>query len=214
MTTRAVQGLTIGETAERTGLSADTLRYYERIGLISPVGRSSAGYRVFGEEDLSRLETVLKLRGTGMPMRDMLTFVRLVREGPHTAAERRDLLTVHRTRMLAQAARLQDTIAFVEGKIEFYGGVIAECPQAPDGAPNGQIPGDALNGQARGDAPNGHASDAAPNGQTTGNALNGQTPDGAPNGQVTGSCAPNGQTAGSSSPSTAALMSSSTRTAP
>lgn len=131
MTTLTAHGLTIGETAERTGLTPDTLRYYERIGLISPVVRSTAGYRVYGEQELNWLETLLKLRGTGMPMRDMLTFVRLVKEGRQTAGERRALLEEHRTRMLAQAARLQDTIAFVEGKIEHYSGLIAECPPVP-----------------------------------------------------------------------------------
>src|ERR1700755_2257256 len=79
--------LSIAEMAERTGVSAHTLRYYERIGLLA-VARDAAGYRVYGAEDFARVVFLNRLRMTGMPIRTIQRYVALVNEGEHTVGER------------------------------------------------------------------------------------------------------------------------------
>ncbi|MFC3996659.1 MerR family transcriptional regulator [Nocardiopsis sediminis] len=119
--------LSISQAAERTGLSPDTLRYYERIGLIDPVPRSASGYRVYDEGALQWLEFVLHLRDTGMPVRDMLEFARLRRQGEHTAPQRRALLAGHREKLREQARRLESTLGFLDRKIDHYDGIAARA---------------------------------------------------------------------------------------
>ncbi|RNL81936.1 MerR family transcriptional regulator [Halostreptopolyspora alba] len=135
MTATMPRGLSISEAADRTGLSTDTLRYYERIGLIDPVPRSSAGHRVYGEAQLEQVSFVLLLRNTGMPIRDMLRYARLRREGEYTADERRELLEEHRGRLRARSRELESSIRFLNVKIDRYGGISESCPAAPPAAP-------------------------------------------------------------------------------
>jgi DNA-binding transcriptional MerR regulator len=112
--------ITIAEAAERSGLSAHTLRYYERIGLIHPVGRSTNGHRRYGREDLDWLTLLTKLRTTGMPMRQMVEYARLVREGPPTATRRREMIESHRRVIREQIAALEETATVLDSKIEMY----------------------------------------------------------------------------------------------
>lgn len=134
MTATMPRGLSISETADRTGLSTDTLRYYERIGLIDPVPRSSAGHRVYGEVQLEQVSFVLLLRNTGMPIRDMLRYARLRSEGEYTADERRELLEEHRERLCAQARELESSIRFLNVKIDRCYGIGEPCSAAPSAA--------------------------------------------------------------------------------
>ncbi|MQA98507.1 MAG: MerR family transcriptional regulator [Streptosporangiales bacterium] len=76
MATGTHTSLGIGDVTARTGLSADTLRYYERIGLLDPVPRDLAGRRAYGPDDLARIETILHLRRTHMPLEDMIRYSR------------------------------------------------------------------------------------------------------------------------------------------
>jgi DNA-binding transcriptional MerR regulator len=112
--------ITIAEAAEQSGLTAHTLRYYERIGLIHPVGRGANGHRRYGRDDLDWLTLLTKLRTTGMPIRQMVEYARLVREGPHTAARRRGMLESHRAAIREQLAELEETSAVLDQKIEAY----------------------------------------------------------------------------------------------
>ncbi|MER7048011.1 MULTISPECIES: MerR family transcriptional regulator [Streptomyces] len=112
---------TIGEVAAHTGLSADTLRWYERIGLMPHVDRTHAGQRRFTNRDLEWLAFVGKLRLTGMPVADMVRFAELVREGGHTVAARRELLIRTRGDVLGRIAELRDTLAVLDYKIDIYG---------------------------------------------------------------------------------------------
>ncbi len=112
--------ITIAEAAERSGLTAHTLRYYERIGLIHPVGRGSNGHRRYGRDDLDWLTLLTKLRTTGMPIRQMVEYATLVREGPHTAGRRREMLEAHRDAIHAQLRELSETAAVLEKKIDMY----------------------------------------------------------------------------------------------
>ena len=73
--------LTIGEVAERTGLTRHTLRYYERDGLMLGVDRGGSGHRRYSEHDLGWIELITKLRATGMPIREVRRYAELVRAG-------------------------------------------------------------------------------------------------------------------------------------
>jgi DNA-binding transcriptional MerR regulator len=112
--------ITIAQAAERSGLSAHTLRYYERIGLIHPVGRGENGHRRYGRDDMEWLALLTKLRTTDMPIRQMVEYAELVREGPHTAARRRAMLEAHREAIGRQMAQLEETAAVLDQKIQMY----------------------------------------------------------------------------------------------
>src|SRR5687768_3410837 len=101
--------LSIGQVAQRTGLSVHTLRMYEREGLFTTdVRRTATGRRVYGQEDLDWLEVCTKFRATGMPLQAIRRFAELVREGPGNEAERLELLRAHRCRIERQVAELDD----------------------------------------------------------------------------------------------------------
>ncbi|MBV1853840.1 MerR family transcriptional regulator [Catellatospora tritici] len=117
---------TIEEAARRTGLSAHTLRYYERIGLLEPVGRAGSGHRRYCDADLGWVEFLTMLRQTGMPIRDMQRFVALTRSGDHTIAQRVEVLRAHRDTLAAQLALLTRHYAKIENKISIYEGILAE----------------------------------------------------------------------------------------
>jgi DNA-binding transcriptional MerR regulator len=112
--------ITIAEAAERSGLSAHTLRYYERIGLIHRVGRGQNGHRRYGRGDIEWLEFLIKLRTTDMPIRQMVEYAELVREGPRTAARRRAMLEAHREALRERIAELEETAGVIDRKIESY----------------------------------------------------------------------------------------------
>ncbi|MFF9196872.1 MerR family transcriptional regulator [Streptomyces sp. NPDC014779] len=119
---------TISEVAALTGLTAHTLRWYERIGLMPHVDRSHTGQRRFGRRDLDWLAFVGKLRLTGMAVADMVRYAELVRAGDHTHDERRALLEATRTDVVARIAELQDALAVLDRKIDHYGTVCGGTP--------------------------------------------------------------------------------------
>lgn len=112
---------TISEVAALTGLTAHTLRWYERIGLMPHIDRSHTGQRRYSNRDLDWLALVGKLRLTGMPVADMVRYAELVRAGDHTYTERFELLKQTREDVLARIAELQGTLAVLDRKISFYG---------------------------------------------------------------------------------------------
>ncbi|MBW8092979.1 MerR family transcriptional regulator [Streptomyces hygroscopicus subsp. hygroscopicus] len=111
---------TISEVAAHTGLTAHTLRWYERIGLMPHVDRTHTGQRRFTNRDLDWLDLVGKLRLTGMPVADMVRYAELVREGRDTFAEREQLLTTHRENVRERIAELQSTLEVLDYKIDVY----------------------------------------------------------------------------------------------
>jgi DNA-binding transcriptional MerR regulator len=114
-------GLTIAEAAERTGLTADTLRYYEKDGLmLRSVPRTSSGHRQYAESDIDWIRLITKLRSTGMPIRDVRRYTELVRAGSGNEAERLDLLRAHRQEVLARLAEVQDHLGAIDYKIGLY----------------------------------------------------------------------------------------------
>ncbi|MET9922949.1 MerR family transcriptional regulator [Streptomyces sp. NPDC006435] len=119
---------TISEVAAFTGLTAHTLRWYERIGLMPHVDRSHTGQRRFTNRDLDWLTFVGKLRLTGMPVADMVRYAELLREGEHTFEQRQELLEATRRDVRTRIAELQDTLAVLDHKIDFY----ASARRAPE----------------------------------------------------------------------------------
>jgi len=109
-----------GQTAERSGFSLDTLRYYERIGLLDPVERTSSGHRRFDEDDLEWLEVLRCLRDTGMPIAQMCRYAELARGGEATFAERLGLLTEHDAAVQERIAVLQAQREHLQEKIGWY----------------------------------------------------------------------------------------------
>jgi DNA-binding transcriptional MerR regulator len=113
-------GLTIQETAERTGLSAHTLRYYERIGLVWAVDRDGSGHRRYSEADVGWLRLLTRLRATGMRVRDMLRYAELARQGDGTLLARTELLEEQRARVVARISELQSDLDLLNYKITAY----------------------------------------------------------------------------------------------
>jgi len=110
----------IGDLAKRSGLSAHTLRYYERIGLLPYADRDRSGQRDYGAEILTWIEFLGRLKTTGMPIRDMLRYAELVGGGDSTLGPRREMLEEHRERIRAHMADLKACLRVLDGKIAFY----------------------------------------------------------------------------------------------
>jgi DNA-binding transcriptional MerR regulator len=117
--TEAEAGLTVAEVAERTGVSAHTLRYYERIGLLS-VPRDAAGHRLYGPAQVGRVVFIGLLRATAMPIRDLQRYFGLVAEGPGNEPERIAVLEAHRDHLTQSLADLEAARELVDLKLDLY----------------------------------------------------------------------------------------------
>ncbi len=122
----------IQQVAEQTGLSIDTLRYYERIGLIEPVRRAENGHRRYGPQDMAWLQLLMRLRETGMPIAQMLRFAQLRRQGDATATERRLLLEAHQRELQEHMHKLELHMAAIERKIASIRAIEARHADAPE----------------------------------------------------------------------------------
>jgi DNA-binding transcriptional MerR regulator len=123
-------GLSVSEVAAKVGLTAYTLRWYEQVGLLEPVPRDSAGRRRYRLSDVERLDLLTKMRATGMPVREMVHYISLVREGRATQRERLEMLESHRTTVLKQISDLQRDLAVIDRKIDRYRGYLLEDEKA------------------------------------------------------------------------------------
>jgi DNA-binding transcriptional MerR regulator len=123
-----VTALTIAQAAAQTGLTAHTLRYYERDGLmLASVDRSTSGHRRYSEHDLTWIELITRLRSTGMPIRDVRRYAALVRDGSGNEAERLALLKAHRERVEAQLAEVTSHLRAIDHKIGIYEGQVDQA---------------------------------------------------------------------------------------
>src|SRR5665213_2897078 len=113
-------GYTIRAMAERCGMTAHTLRYYERVGLIQPVGRARNGHRRYSEADASWLHFLHCMRATNMPIREMQRYAELRTRGEETSLERRKLLEDHQAAIAQQIVALQTAHALLTNKIANY----------------------------------------------------------------------------------------------
>ena len=112
--------LTIQQVADKTGLSAHTLRYYEKIGLIQAVDRAQNGHRRYSPGDVGWLDFLKCLRSTGMPVREVKRYSELFEDGDATLAERRELLETHRARIQADLRELMANLDAINYKIAYY----------------------------------------------------------------------------------------------
>ncbi|GAB2938042.1 MerR family transcriptional regulator [Micromonospora polyrhachis] len=109
-----------GETVERTGFSIDTLRYYERIGLLADVARNASGQRIFTEDHLAWLDILRCLRDTGMPIAQMIRYVECARDGDESFDIRIALLEEHDRQVEQKIAEMRDQQEHLRGKIQWY----------------------------------------------------------------------------------------------
>jgi DNA-binding transcriptional MerR regulator len=110
----------ISEVSERYGLSADTLRYYERVGLIPTVNRNRGGIREYDEMDLKRVEFIKCLRSAGLPIDVLIEYIALVQQGDDTIEARMEILKEQREKLAARMAEMQKTLDLLDYKIEVY----------------------------------------------------------------------------------------------
>ncbi|MGF6317730.1 MerR family transcriptional regulator [Pseudomonas frederiksbergensis] len=111
---------TIDQVAKRTGLTAYTLRYYERIGLLAPVARAAGGQRLYAPTDMAWLEFLLRLRTTHMTIGKMQAFAKLRSTGDSTVAERRQMLESHLQDVQAEVVAMQAAVVALQVKIDHY----------------------------------------------------------------------------------------------
>ena len=128
-------GVSVRDFAAAVGLSAHTLRYYERIGLLDPIERAPSGHRRYFPADAAWVGFLTRLRATGMPIRDMQRFAALRREGETTVRERRELLEAHRRRVEARLVDLEASLGAVVDKIQHYQALEATLARPPERVP-------------------------------------------------------------------------------
>jgi DNA-binding transcriptional MerR regulator len=110
----------IGEVSEQYNISSDTLRYYERVGLIPPVNRNKNGIRDYNEIDIKRVEFIKCMRSAGLPIEVLIEYVGLVRQGDQTIEARKEILKVQREQLVIKMIEMQKTLDMLDYKIEVY----------------------------------------------------------------------------------------------
>jgi DNA-binding transcriptional MerR regulator len=110
----------IAEVSKEYGLSLDTLRYYERIGLIPTVTRTPNGIRDYGEMDIKRVEFIKCMRSAGLPIEVLIDYVALVEQGDSTVDARKEILKEQRVLLAAKIEDLQKTLNLLDYKISIY----------------------------------------------------------------------------------------------
>ena len=125
----------IAEASAATGTSADTLRYYERAGIIPTIGRNAGGHRTYSADDLGWITFVRRLRATGMTIQRIAEYATMVRNGEGTITDRRRILEEHRASVAAAVDELTTVIAVLDRKIEHYDaaehGIDLDCGEEP-----------------------------------------------------------------------------------
>ena len=110
----------IAEVSEKYGLSVDTLRYYERVGLIPTVNRTDSGIRDYNELDLRRVDFIKCMRGAGLPVEVLIEYVALVQQGDKTIEARKEILKEQREQLVSRMKEMQKTLDILDHKIEVY----------------------------------------------------------------------------------------------
>lgn len=113
-------GYSIADVAEHFDISAHTIRFYEKAGLLPFVGRNDAGNREFVDADLRLLQTILCLKDTGMKLKEIRQYIAWVMDGPTSVAQRRQLMKEHREAVVQQIRELKDNLAQIDAKLEIY----------------------------------------------------------------------------------------------
>lgn len=119
------RNLTIKDVAEATGLSLHTLRYYERIGLIHPIDRGDNTHRRYTQNDIGWIEFLMKLRATGMPIREMQLYAELQRQGETSLPQRVEMLRKLQSTVEAHIADLNQHLDLIRYKVSYYSELLA-----------------------------------------------------------------------------------------
>jgi DNA-binding transcriptional MerR regulator len=112
--------MTIAEVSKKYDLSADTLRYYERIGLLPSVNRNSSGNRDYSEEDCRWVHFIKCMRSAGLSIEILIEYVTLFQQGNETIGVRKELLVEQRKQIMEKIGELQNTLAYLDQKIDGY----------------------------------------------------------------------------------------------
>ena len=118
--------MTIAEVSEKYDLTQDTLRYYERIGLIPHVNRNKSGNRDYTEEDCRWVEFIKCMRNAGLPIEALIEYVTLFQQGDETVEARKELLTEQRKQLIQKMEDMQKTLERLNYKIEVYEGAVVK----------------------------------------------------------------------------------------
>lgn len=110
----------IAEVSEQYGISPDTLRYYERIGLLPPVNRMESGIRDYTEIDIRRVEFIKCMRRAGLPIEVLIEYIALVQQGNETIEARKEMLVEQRAQLAIRMAEMQQTLDLLDYKISVY----------------------------------------------------------------------------------------------
>ncbi len=110
----------IQDVSKKTGLSAHTLRYYEKEGLLSNVERTAGGFRQYTDEDLEALGLICCLKNTGMSLQEITRFVTLTHEGDQTLKDRVEMLREHRESVITRIEEMQKYLEKVTWKLNFF----------------------------------------------------------------------------------------------
>jgi DNA-binding transcriptional MerR regulator len=114
----------ISKVSEQCGISSDTLRYYERIGLIPPVNRNESGIRDYNEVDLKRVEFIKCMRSVDLPIEVLIEYFKLVQQGDQTIEVRKEILIEQRAQLVVKMEEMQKTLDFLDYKISMYENVL------------------------------------------------------------------------------------------
>ena len=113
-------GMTIKEVSEQLEITQDTLRYYEKVGMIPPVTRTERGIRDYQEEDLEWVKLVTCMRSAGLPVKVMIDYLNLYKQGDSTIQQRCNLLKEQREKLLEQKKQIEETLEKLNYKIARY----------------------------------------------------------------------------------------------
>ncbi len=120
--------MTISEVSKKYDISTDTLRYYERIGLLPPVPRTKSGLRDYDENSCKSVEFIKCIRNAGLPIEALIEYMTLYKEGDSNAEARMAILVEQREALLSRIEEMQSTLARLDRKIEMYKGMCSpEC---------------------------------------------------------------------------------------
>ncbi len=112
--------MTIAEVAKKYDLSPDTLRYYERVGLLPEVGRTPGGIRNYTDKDCAWVSYIKCMRSAGVSVETLVEYVRLFHLGPETIAARKKLLMEQREQIIARIAEMNEVLAKLDWKLDGY----------------------------------------------------------------------------------------------
>ena len=119
----------IAEVSEKYGISTDTLRYYERVGLIPQVNRKENGIRDYTEADIKRVEFIKCMRRAGLPIEVLIEYIALVQKGDQTAEARKEILAEQRELLASRIKDLQSTLNLLDHKIDVYDSILLKKEQ-------------------------------------------------------------------------------------